>query len=104
MGFLRIVSNPSFSPAAPAWKEAIKLLSQQTGNHPGHVFWPDTVVPVGMPQSLNSRIQGSTQISDAYLLALAMHNHASMVTFDYRMAALAPPGTPEHKALLILRP
>jgi toxin-antitoxin system PIN domain toxin len=104
MGFLRIVTNPSFSPLAPRWKEAISLLRKQTTDHPKHSFWQDSLPLEGMDKLLGNRIQGSSQITDAYLLALAMHNRARMVTFDYRMATLAPAGSPEYDALLILRP
>jgi predicted nucleic acid-binding protein len=53
---------------------------------------------------LGSRIKGPGQIKDAYLLTLATHNDGRMVTFDYRMESLAPEGSAEHDALVILRP
>jgi predicted nucleic acid-binding protein len=47
---------------------------------------------------------GHKQITGAYLLALALHHKAKLVTFDRRMEVLAPAGTAEHDALAILRP
>lgn len=104
MGFLRIVTTPSFSPNAPAWDEAIKILRQYTQASPKYSFWQDSLTLAEMDLRLGKRIKGPNQITDAYLLALAISNHGRMVTFDYRMQSLAPKGSAEHDALVILRP
>jgi len=104
MGFLRIVTNPSYSPIAPRWSEAVALLNKQIEDDPRHRFLPDSLAVFSIDQRFGARIQGPGQITDAYLLALAMHNRARMVTFDYRIAAIAPEGSPEAESLLILRP
>ena len=52
---------------------------------------------------LGRRIKNPSLITDAYLLALAMQNDGRMVTFDYRMETLAPEGSAEREALVILR-
>lgn len=103
MGFLRIVTNPSFSPHAPAWAEAIRILRKHTEGSSGHSFWQDSLTLADLDMMFGSRIRGPSQITDAYLLALAMHHDGRMVTFDYRMEALAPEGSAEREALLILR-
>jgi toxin-antitoxin system PIN domain toxin len=102
MGFLRIVTNRSFSPYAPAWAEAVTMLRRHTESA-RHCFWPDSLTLAELDQRLGSRIKGPSQITDAYLLALAMQHQGRMVSFDYRMEALAPPGSTEREALLILR-
>lgn len=104
MGFLRIVTSPSFSPLAPRWKEAAETLHTETHKNPMHLFWPDSLPLLKIDQQFGSRIQGHNQITDAYLLALAMHHQGRMVTFDYRMASLAPKGSQEENALVILKP
>ena len=104
MGFLRIVTNPSFSPHAPAWAEAVRILRKHTEASPRHCFWQDSLALAEVDRSLGRRIKGSSQITDAYLLVLAMHNDGRMVTFDYRTDALAPEGSEEREALVILRP
>jgi predicted nucleic acid-binding protein len=57
-----------------------------------------------MDRMLGSCIKGSNQITDAYLLALAIQNHGRMVTFDYRMQLLAPKSSAEYETLVLLRP
>jgi predicted nucleic acid-binding protein len=46
---------------------------------------------------------GHKQITDAYLLALAVHHRGRLVTFDSRMVALAGEGNLDRDALVILR-
>lgn len=104
MGFLRIVTTRSFSPHAPVWAEAVKLLRKHSEGAAGHRFWQDSLTLAELDRQFGSRIKWPNQITDAYLLALAMRNQGRMVTFDYRMETLAPEGSPEQAALVILRP
>ncbi len=41
-GFVRILSNPAFSPEAVTPQEAVKLLRANL-EHPSHQFWPDDI-------------------------------------------------------------
>jgi uncharacterized protein len=104
MGFLRIVTTRSFSPQAPVWAEAVKILRGQTEGSPTHSFWQDSLPLTELDLKLGGRIKSPSQITDGYLLTLAIHNGGRMVTFDYRMQALAPKGSAEFDALVILRP
>ncbi len=104
LGFLRIVTTRSFSPHAPAWSEAVAILRKHTQDSPRHYFWPDSLTSAELNTSLGERIKSPNQITDAYLLALAMHHDGRMVTFDYRMETLAPEGSVERETLVILRP
>jgi hypothetical protein len=104
MGFLRILTNLSFSPNAPGWAEAIKILRKHTEGSPNHSFWQDSLSLAEMDLRLGSRIKGPNQITDAYLLTMAVHHKGCFVTFDYRTQSLAPEGSAERDALLILRP
>jgi uncharacterized protein len=104
MGFLRILTNQSFSPNAPKWDEAVKLLRKHTEGSPKHTFWQDSVSLAEMDLTMGSRIKGSNQITDAYLLNLAIHYQGKLVTFDHRTRSLAPKGSAEHDTLVILHP
>ena len=104
MGFLRIVTNPSFSRHAPAWAEAVGILRKHTEGSPKHCFWQDSLTLAELDMRLGRHIKGPSQITDSYLLALAMHHGGRMVTFDYRMESLAAEGSVEREALVILRP
>lgn len=103
-GFLRIVTTRSFSPHAPKWAEAVGILRKHTEGSSAHCFWPDSITSSELDRCLGKRIKTPTLITDAYLLALAIQMDGRMVTFDYRMEALAPEGSVEREALVILRP
>jgi uncharacterized protein len=80
-GFVRIASNPAFSPRAVSPKEALGALARNT-RHPAHQFWPDDISLVDGLVNLQSRIVGHQQVTDAYLLALAMHHGGKLATLD----------------------
>jgi uncharacterized protein len=103
MGFLRIVTNRSYSPHAPAWAEAVRMLGKHTEGSKVHRFWQDTLSLAEVDRQFGSQIKGPNQITDAYLLALALHNNGRLVTFDYRIKTLAAQGSRERAALEILR-
>ncbi len=80
-GFVRIVSNPVFSPRAVSPKEALDALANNT-RHPAHQFWPDDISLAEGLATLQNRIVGHQQVADAYLLALAMHHRGKLATLD----------------------
>jgi uncharacterized protein len=101
-GFIRIVTNPAFSPQSPALAEAHALLQEQMRPELGHKFWP---ADLGCsPRDFNylTRVSGHQQVTDAYLLGLAIRNQGILVTRDRRIRALAPEGSPAHGHLLVL--
>ena len=103
-GFVRVVSNPGVDAAAPTPAKALGLLKASTESNSYHQFWADTIPLTAIGASLQNRIRGHNQITDAYLLAMAIHRNATLVTFDARMQSLAPKGSAEHDALVILHP
>jgi len=103
-GFVRIVSNASYVSPTPKIRSALELLQQVTEANTNHNFWTDNLPLSALSAPLQKRLQGHKQLTDAYLLTLAMHHKGQLVTFDTRMEALAPKGSAEHDALLILRP
>jgi len=101
-GFLRIVSNPAFSQDSPSVSEAQKILQEQLRPETGHRFWPADISCAGAGKKYLGFVCGHQQITDSYLLALAVRNKGCLVTRDRRINALAPPGSPAHSALLVL--
>lgn len=98
-GFVRIISQPRYpSPVAPF--EAIERLRMATSTA-HHDFW---TCPISLldPQHLNpTHIQGPRQVTDVYLLALAVVNTGRLVTFDRTIPLSAAPGaTQEHLVVL----
>jgi toxin-antitoxin system PIN domain toxin len=93
-GFVRIVSNPAFSPKAVSLKDAIAALRFNT-SHPAHQFWPDDVsVATGMA-NLGDRIVGHQQVTDAYLVELAVHHRGKLATLDRGIATWGASGAVE---------
>jgi uncharacterized protein len=85
--FIRITSNPSFSRDAVSPHEAARLLSENTALG-GHVFWKEQRPPCKMLASHELAVQGHQQVSDAYLLALALEHQGRLATFDRGIATV----------------
>lgn len=79
-GFLRIVSQPRYpSPVAPA--VAADLLQRACGAQ-HHEFWPCDLSLLDERLADRTRIHGPRQVTDTYLLALAVRRGGRFVTFD----------------------
>jgi predicted nucleic acid-binding protein len=59
-------------------------------NHPKHRFWPDTL-EVNDAMTKVRQVTGHNQITDAYLLALAISRRGTLVTLDKSVANLMLP-------------
>jgi hypothetical protein len=88
-GVVRLLSNPSATPGALRVSEAVHLLETNL-KQPGHVFWPDDIDLATSISMCKGSLQGYRQITDAYLLALALRRKAQLVTLDGGIASLAP--------------
>jgi hypothetical protein len=101
-GLIRTISNPAFSPNAPRPAEAIHWIAESLRQNPNHHFLADDLsVSDACVESL-PRLNGFKQVTDAYLLGLAIHNKARLLTLDRKMLALATEESPVRKALVIL--
>jgi toxin-antitoxin system PIN domain toxin len=97
-GFVRIVSNPAFSRDAVQPREAISVLSANTAAK-DHTFWPDELPISDAVAFAGVRLVGHQQVTDAYLLGLAIRRGGMLATLDQRIAALTEPKSSERKAL-----
>lgn len=97
-GFVRIVSNPAFSRDAVQPREAIHVLSANTAAK-DHTFWPDELPFADAVAFTGVRLMGHQQVTDAYLLGLAVRRGGILATLDQRIAALTEPKSDERKAL-----
>lgn len=89
-GCVRILSLTSYPNSQPPTMVAQRLGQAVSGGH--HEFWPDSLSLLE-PQRLNwDHLLGSRQVTDAYLLALAVQRGGRLVTFDRGIAAAAVPG------------
>ena len=87
--FVRIVSNPAFSPSAVSPGEATQALKKSLA-HPNHEYWLADVSYLEAIEPFGSQIVGHKQVSDAYLLGLAIHHGGSLVTMDRGIVELLP--------------
>ena len=56
------------------------------GRHQRHQFWPDSLSLLDQSHVDPSRLLEATQLTDTYLLALAVHRGGRLVSFDRRLS------------------
>ena len=67
-----------------------------------HQFWPDDISLLDSRRFRRDRVQGHRQLTDLYLLALAVHRKGRMVTLDARMATSVVVGADGNSLLTLL--
>ncbi|MEE9395843.1 MAG: TA system VapC family ribonuclease toxin [Methylococcales bacterium] len=88
-GFVRLSSNPKVLPEAVSPNEALQLLDQIT-RLSNHLFWQDSITLSEAIIFQQANIIGYRQVTDAYLLSLALHNKGHLTSFDKGIATLVP--------------
>ena len=78
-GCVRIMSHTNY-PNPVSVHAAIERLAEAT-RHRIHEFWPDDISLLDSALLDSARIHGPRQITDLYLLALAVHHEGRFVTF-----------------------
>lgn len=98
-GFVRVLSQSTtrtkVSPPA-----ALELLRTATGEE-GHVFWPDDISLVEIRRFNSTRILGPKQLTDIYLLGLAVKNGGRLTTFDRSISRSAVVGAELHSLVVV---
>lgn len=82
-GCIRILSQPAYPGSLPAAAVAERL--QEATRHSAHEFWAYDISLLDENFITWQRITGHRQITDAYLLAIAVQHHGRFVTFDARL-------------------
>ena len=90
-GVIRIVGHPRY-PGAPGTPAAVAGIVSNLRDLPGHVFWPDDISLVGDARIDPAQVLTSGQVTDTYLLALAVVHAGQLATFDRRLSAKAVRG------------
>ncbi len=85
LGFVRLSSNPSYTPEAVAPHQAAELLRELLSDK-RHTFWPS---PPAADPAIYSRSLGHQQVTDAYLVEVARRRRGRLVTFDTGLPAHA---------------
>lgn len=86
-GFVRVLCQPNYRGGPFSASEAIEALRQmKEGNPRRHYFWADSVSLTDEAVVRSSRVVGPQQITDVYLVALAVCQRGQLVTFDRSVA------------------
>jgi toxin-antitoxin system PIN domain toxin len=98
-GCVRVMSHPGYPQPLPV-RAVTERLAEATSNAL-HEFWPDSVSLLDQAVIVRERLHGPRQITDAYLLALAVGNGGRFVTFDASIVREAVVGA-EARHLVVL--
>jgi uncharacterized protein len=85
---VRILSNPAFSPAALSVSNALSVLEANV-KLPEHHFWPDDI-PLLEVSKVGKPVMGHQQVTDLYLMGLALRHRGKLATMDRGVAAFGP--------------
>ena len=95
--FVRIASHPEY-PNRPGDAQVVIELLRRSCAHAGHRFWPDAISLRDAVSRDHALTHG--QLTDVYLLALAVAHRGQLATFDRRIPAAAVDGGRE--ALVVI--
>jgi toxin-antitoxin system PIN domain toxin len=88
---LRILGQPRY-PNSPGPPAVVAPLVGEMIHHPRHRFWPDALSLLNEPTIDTARLLEAGQLTDTYLLALAVHHGGTLVSFDRRLGCEAVAG------------
>jgi uncharacterized protein len=99
-GLVRILTNPLYSGRRTTVPDAVARLSafRASGDHE---FWPDTVTLCAEGAFAFAHVRGHRQLTDVYLLALAVERAGRLATFDRRIEPAAVAGATAETLLRI---
>lgn len=100
-GFVRVSSNPRATPEAKTPAEALFLLRQMV-SQASHRFWPDEISMARSELIDSSKLHGHRQVTDAHLMALAIHHGGRLVSFDRGLRDIVPGDVRAADVLIIL--
>jgi uncharacterized protein len=98
-GCLRIMSHPGYPNALPVQAVAARL-AEATASAV-HEFWADDISLLDANVTRLTRIHGPRQVTDVYLLALAVRHGGHFVTFDASVSREAVVGADSMHVLVL---
>jgi toxin-antitoxin system PIN domain toxin len=98
-GYLRVTTNPAIHSGGRTLKKCLEVL-EALAIEPGYCYWPITSTWAELTTPFAARIFGHQQVTDAYLLGLAIKNNGVLVTFDRGLRYMA--GAEFQRHLLVL--
>lgn len=98
-GCLRILSSPAYPSPLPLAQVVERLAAAAADD--SHAFWPDAISLLDARRIGWRHVLSGRQLTDAYLLALAVAQRGCFVTFDRGVSLAAVAGArPDHVVLL----
>jgi len=91
-GLLRIVGHPRY-PSSPGTPAAVAPTLAALRQLPGHHFWPDDISLMDSQRIHIQRLLSHGQVTDSYLLALAIAHGGQLATLDRRLVVDAVAGS-----------
>ena len=98
-GFVRVTTNPAYGGATRTIAQATAILAAFAA-FPGYRYWPISESWSAVTAPFATRLLGHQQVTDAYLLGLAVKHNGTLVTFDRGVKYLA--GAEYSRNLLVL--
>ena len=98
-GCVRIMSNSGYPNALPI-QSVMKRLADACEDNV-HEFWPDDVSLLDSNTVDSTRVHGPRQLTDIYLLALAVRHAGRFVTFDGSIPLAAVPKATTHDLVVL---
>jgi uncharacterized protein len=80
-GYVRVVTNPASGPIVSTFLRAAAIL-KDLARRPGYRYWSISGSWTALTAPFAARITGHQQVTDAYLLGLAIKEDGVLVTFD----------------------
>lgn len=100
-GVVRVLNLPNYAKRGPVGLARVRAQLQHACRSLDHEFWPDDISIIDDAVFNFDRIHGHNQITDAYLLGLAVRHGGTLVTFDRAITLEAVRGAkPQHLTVL----
>ncbi|MFP4377977.1 MAG: TA system VapC family ribonuclease toxin [Spirochaetales bacterium] len=100
-GVVRIMANPSYNRRRSLAPQAVIDLLGRFVHAGNHEFWADELSILDGVSIDSARIMGPRQITDLYLLALAVKHQGRLVTFDESIYVGAVTGAREQHLAIV---
>jgi uncharacterized protein len=98
-GCVRIMSHPGYPNALPV-RAVVERLAEATTSGL-HEFWPDDISLLDQDLVDAARIHGPRQLTDLYVLALAVRHGGRFATFDHSISIEAVKGAKARDMVLL---
>lgn len=97
-GFVRVTTSPTYS--SPRTIAQARAILARFSTYPGFRYWPLIESWIALSAPFSGSVFGHQQVTESYLLGLAIKEKGVLVTFDRRINALA--GSTYSRNVLVL--